>query len=197
MGMCGGGGDTEIEETEDQRALAEIMNEKFAFYRQNYGPVEQQYFDSIERLDDQGISDSMAGVANTAAASEIYDALGSGRKSMAASGYDPSSGRSKSMVNEGLNEGAKIASGNVSRARQGTRDNYLTGLGNVVAMGAGKEADALQSMNEVAANSGMRAQDEATSKYNDQAANKYVAGQAVGAGANTYLRNGADKETAI
>lgn len=137
----------------------------------------------------------MAGVANTAAASEIYDALGSGRKSMAGSGYDPSSGRSKSMVNEGLNQGAAITSGNVSRARQGTRDNYLTGLGNVVAMGAGKEADALQSMNEVASNSGMRAQDEATTKYNDKAASKYVVGQAVGAGANTYLRS--DRETAI
>ena len=182
-------GDNEIKETADQRALAQIMGQRYAYYKDLYaqpGGVEDQYFNAIDQRNTQNYSDRAANIASTSSVDLFNDVFGDAKQAMTSQGIGPSSGTFQTALGSIGDNQAKVTSSNVARARQGMGDSYIQGLTNITAMGNGKATDAISGFADIAAQSGERAANNAVNDHNSRSANIYTGAQLAGAGYAAY-----------
>lgn len=181
------GGSGEVKETAEQRALADIMTERFAFYRDNYGAAEDEYFDSVSRYKDPTVSDYAADLSSTAAVDTFSDILGGTQSQLTSAGVDPSSGAFQGAIRDVADAGGAVTASNVSRGRTAVNDQYVQGLTNIAAIGNGKATDAISSFGDIAQQSGERAADRAVDSHNNRSANVHTGAQIAGAGTRALL----------
>lgn len=193
--MCfGGGGDASIDETEDQKELAQIGIEKWQDYQEMYPEVEAEFFSSVERLDSDSYQQRAANEGATSVSDAYTDAANETTGQILATGSNPNSGRFKGAINA-LDTGEAVSRATTStQAQQSLQDSYLTGKSNIVAMGNGVEGEALQGFGEIAQASGNKAISDAQSSYNSSANTQSAVGTAIGTGAGLYSLNKASDE---
>lgn len=182
--MCGGGGDTDIDETPQERELARVMTEKFGFAKDNIIPLINEYKSRIRAT--TGDYERAQGAASGAASAAFKEARGNIEASERNRGAGPTSGSSLSKAADlAAREGSSRGGRSVDASEAVTRREY-TGLQNVVAMGSGQEANVQRNLTDIAGSSVRDSiTDAREAQYQNEARASNI-GSAVGIGLRAY-----------
>ncbi|CZF79743.1 hypothetical protein [Grimontia marina] len=178
----GGGDDNKVEETEYEKASADIANKYWDIYQKDLKQYEDVF---IQRVDNLNSDSNMANVkadtdlAYNSAFSENRDATA---KHLTASGINPSSKKFGSAMADLSTAQATHQADTVNRAQAAGQDAHIAGLSDVVAMGLGEQAEALQRSTDVARMSLREAQQDAQVDFNRRSGNLQTAGAVAGIG---------------
>lgn len=181
-----GGGDGKIKETEDEKAFAEVVSQKWNHYKAKYGEVEQKYMDKVDSLDSEGAANFAKGSANQHTQAAFSKAQEGVRDSHTMAGLNPNSGASKAKMHEFSSSEGEAAGENMARAENSQKDQHIAGISNVVAMGQGKSTEATAGLGGLADSSADKAASDATKAFNDSAMNQQAVGTVAGAVASHY-----------
>ncbi|EHM2355258.1 hypothetical protein KD625_002956 [Salmonella enterica subsp. enterica serovar Bonariensis] len=176
-----GGGSNEIKETSQQKAAAEIAMKQWRLYGDRLKPMEDLFMGKVDGLNDKGKYDSLAGTTNLGYQKQFGEARKQVAGQLAAAGLDPSSGKFQGALDELGSEQLTGQLDTTNRVQTSQADKYVAGLQDVVALGAGQKADALQGYNSLAENSLSKAGSDAQAAYMRRQGNASLAGAGLGA----------------
>ena len=175
-------------QTAAQRAQADVAVQQLQDFRQRWMPVQRQLADTITQAGGRESAErkQAQGMATTDSAAQFSDAQTKLREGSEAQGLAGSSKQKLAMA--GLGDDAAISSGmGVAGADQRIDDAYVQGLGQVMALGRGEKATAVQGMGQMARMSGAQAAGDAAAALQRRAGTAQVAGQALGMGLSGAL----------
>ncbi|ECO0902067.1 hypothetical protein AA449_26360, partial [Salmonella enterica subsp. enterica serovar Newport] len=112
---------------------------------------------------------------------------------LTAAGIDPGSGKFQETMNDISGEQAIGQIDATNRAQSSQADKYVAGLQDVVALGAGQKADALQGYNSLAENSLRKAGMDAQAAYMRRQGNASLVGAGMGALGGYAMNKWGDK----
>jgi hypothetical protein len=170
----GGGGTNTVEQNNpEERALAEISDQKWEEYKKTYMPLENEWMGKVQRLDDP--------IYHNKAASLVSNELKAKQGVTTPGMTDAMMGQRFAGGNNYIDTAQAISKARVN-ADHGVTDRYLKGVQGVVAMGQGQSADAIGGLTDVAETS-MRAQmNDDTNRFRADQAEKGTVGTVAGAG---------------
>ncbi|ELX2839975.1 hypothetical protein QKZ77_000036 [Salmonella enterica] len=177
----GGGGSNEIRETSQQKAAADIAMKQWRLYSDRLKPMENLFMGKVDRLNDKGKYDSLAGTTNLGYQKQFGEARKQVAGQLAAAGLDPSSGRFQGALDELGSEQVTGQLDTTNRVQTSQADKYVAGLQDVMVLGAGQKADALRGYNSLAENSLSKAGSDAQAAYMRRQSNASLAGAGLGA----------------
>ncbi|WP_228286694.1 hypothetical protein [Pectobacterium carotovorum] len=96
----GGGGSTEVKETSQQTAAADVARQQWDLYQNELKPYENLFMDKVEGLNDQQKYDGIAGDVNLGYQQEFGKARRQAADGLASAGVDPSSGKFQSTLKD-------------------------------------------------------------------------------------------------
>jgi len=181
----GGGGSTEIEETEESKAQLEISQELWGRYQEQGIPVENEYIHHLtgQRINEDGEYEATTYGRVNADGTTRVDTTSSDVATEKAFGsqlhkVDPNRlNRINSIGQESADIGVDV--GVESGLSQQT--NTMQGIVNAAGMGKGREMEGLRSSIDLAFSAENDAAQAAQESFNRQGARQYVAGQVIGA----------------
>ncbi len=178
------GGSNQVEETEAQRAMAQIAADEYATSQRIMGPVEDFLVSEVQ--DKDGRLSEMLGISNVDTQIQFGEqkkavdrARGSSRTGMGSGADMAISGDFSTAKGESLGLGASDA------AMQADND-YLAGLDSLATYGSGEAGRAVAGTAESAARSGRQAISDAEYAARRSAHRASTAGAAAGVGAGIY-----------
>ncbi|EMD2987089.1 hypothetical protein VQZ33_004471 [Salmonella enterica] len=177
----GGGGSGEIKETSQQQAQAEIARKQWDLYNQRLKPMENIFMADVDKLNDGSKYQDLAGVTNLGYQKQFSDVRSQAANQLTSAGIDPGSGKFREAMNNIAGEQATGQTDSTNRAQSSQADKYIAGLQDVVALGSGQKADALQGYNSLAENSLQKAAADAQSAYTRRQSNASLIGAGLGA----------------
>lgn len=177
----GKGGSSEIKETSYQKAQADIAQQQWDLYQNDLKQYENLFMDKVDNLNDESNYTGVAGDAAVQTTSAFGDTRNQLSSNLLSSGVDPTSGKYQAAMDDVT--GAQVSSqvDTTSRAQNDQASKYTAGLSDVVALGAGQKADALEGYSSLANSSGQKAISDAESAYNSKASMLNTIGTAAGA----------------
>jgi hypothetical protein len=184
--MAGKQGGTK--QTAAQRAQAEVAVQQLHDFKQRWAPVQRQMADTIMRAGGRESAErkQAQGMATTDTAAQFGDAQSKLREQSEAAGLGGSTRQKLGMA--GLADDAAMSAGmGVAGADQRIDDGYVQALGQVMALGRGEKAQAMQGMSDIARRSGQQASADASMALQRRAGNAQVAGQVLGMGLSGAL----------
>lgn len=184
----GGGGDNKIEETEQQKALAEVSMKEWRNYLDKYRPFENAYMDDVDRMNTSQQYDQVAGLAAVPVESEFTNAVMQTSDAMVGAGLNPNSGIFKAELDKLDRRKAQVKADSMSQAQLGQQNRYLGGIQNIVRMGQGQATEAVQGFGDMASMSGQKAYNDARNTLENRSNNAQIGGQVIGAGVRYGLR---------
>lgn len=177
------GGDR-VQETPQQRAMAEFAMNSFRDYKQRWAPLQRRLATQIKAA---GATNSPAerlaeGKASTDTAIQFSEANKEAEKQLAGSGVGLGSSKSNlAMAGMGDDQATSTGMG-LSIADQQIDDAYLQGLSALTAIGRGERASVGDALGDQARQSSKQAVMDAETSLADRAGKAGVAGQFVGYG---------------
>jgi hypothetical protein len=184
----GGGGDNKIEETEQQKALAEVSMKEWRNYLDKYRLFENAYMDDVDRMNTSQQYDQVAGLAAVPVESEFTNAVMQTSDAMVGAGLNPNSGIFKAELDKLDRRKAQVKADSMSQAQLGQQNRYLGGIQNIVRMGQGQATEAVQGFGDMASMSGQKAYNDARNTLENRSNNAQIGGQVIGAGVRYGLR---------
>ncbi|MNE38788.1 hypothetical protein D3C80_1327000 [compost metagenome] len=184
----GKGGSNEIKETEAQKALAEVTMKQWGIYQSDLKQYEDIFMDKVDELSGQEAFDDAAGTAALGTAHSFGEAREGLSDAMAASGVDPTSGKYQSTMHELETDQALSQTDTTNRTQSSQQDKYVAGLKDVVSIGQGQKAEALEGYSSLASSSLNKAASDAQTKFNNKQAVLGLVGT-VGGAATAYGMN--------
>lgn len=181
----GKGGSNEIKETEAQKALAEVTMKQWGIYQSDLKQYEDIFMDKVDELNGQEAFDDAAGTAALGTAHSFGEAREGLSDAMAASGVDPTSGKYQSTMHELETDQALSQTDTTNRTQSSQQDKYVAGLKDVVSIGQGQKAEALEGYSSLASSSLNKAAIDAQTKFNNKQAVLGLVGT-VGGAATAY-----------
>jgi hypothetical protein len=176
--------DGKVQETEQERALAEVASQRIADYKQRWAPLitrvgemtrSMKAPDSFEREQMRG---KVAGATRVA----FSDATSKAETAERNAGIRSSSARSKlNTVEQGAEEATSVGIG-LTKADQAIDDAYTQGLSQIMALGRGQAAGAVSNLGKSATMAGQQAGFDAQMSARKRAGNAQLAGQVAGIG---------------
>ncbi|MBP2845437.1 hypothetical protein J8655_08105 [Dickeya oryzae] len=185
----GGGGSTEVKETSQQMAAAEVANQQWNLYQNELKPFENLFMDKVDALNDGQKYDKIAGDVNLGYQQEFGRVRRQAADGLTAAGADPSSGKFQSALKDATTDQIAGTIDATNRAQTDQQNKYVAGLQDVQAMGSGQKADALQGYQGIAAASQKKAVSDAESSLSKQQSTKGLIGAVGGAVASYGLSN--------
>lgn len=183
----GGGGDNEVKDTPEQKALAEVAAQKWNYAQEKLAPLEDAYMEQVGGMTDSGKMSYISGRAmqgQQQATSEAADQVGDQLQN---AGVDPSSGRYQDEMAGLAMDGAQAGGETAGRAQFEQENQQIAGLQNIVSIGQGEAGRAQQGLGTIADQSAADARQSAANKFNRRSANLQLLGQVAGAGASYGL----------
>lgn len=177
----GKGGSNEIQETEAQKAAAEVAMEQWNLYKNELQPYEDIFMDKVDDLNNESEYDKLAGTAALGTAQAFGEARVGLAGSLAAGGVDPTSGKYQEAMGALETDQALSQTDTTNRAQSSQQDKYVAGLKDVVSIGAGQKAESLAGIGDVATTSLHKATSDAQSSYQSQQATAGLVGTTAGA----------------
>ncbi|EDX0373973.1 hypothetical protein GTL21_004728 [Salmonella enterica] len=177
----GGGGSGEIKETSQQKAQAEIAMKQWRLYNDKLKPMENIFMGKVDKLNNEDKYQKLAGVTNLGYQKQFGEVRNQAADQLAAAGVDPGSGKFQGALNDISGEQAISQIDAANRVQSSQADKYIAGLQDVVALGAGQKADALQGFNSLAENSLRKASMDAQAAYMRRQGNASLIGAGMGA----------------
>ena len=200
----GGGGDNEVKDTPEQRYAAQVAADKWNFSQEKLAPLENQYMANVEDMDSAGRMSYIRGATNQASMGNLSQGLQQVDNQLGLAGINPSSGRWTGTQTDFAEQSAHQSGETLGRAQFQQGAEKITGLQNIVAMGAGQSTQAQAGLGDIAAQSAATARGDAVSSFNRKSANLQLLGAAGGAAAGLgadYLTGlkagGAQTQTAL
>lgn len=184
------GGSSDIPETEEQRALAEVASEKWDMFETSFKPVRQEYINEMMANNDASKYTDLAESVSTDAAIMLEKEAQGAAGNLAAQSIDPTSGRYQATMGKIASDSAVITADTVNRAQSTQQSAYMQGLGNVMAMGEKKSMQATQGLSDVAADSVDSAMQSARNKASSRSDVKTGLGMVIGAGYDMTTKKG-------
>jgi len=184
----GGGGDNKIEETEQQKALAEVSMKEWQNYLDKYRPFENAYMDDVERMNTTQQYNQVAGLSAVPVESEFSNAVAETSSAMTRGGINPNSGMFKSQMGKLDRAKSSVKADSMSQAQLGQQNRYVGGINNIVRMGQGQATEAIQGFGDMASMSGQKAYNDARNAMQNRNDNAQIGGQVIGAGVRYGLR---------
>ncbi|WP_017445796.1 hypothetical protein [Gayadomonas joobiniege] len=181
-----GGGDTEIDETPEQKAMAQVAMNKWNDYQKIYKPAENSFMEKVDRIGSDKQFQQATDQASVSINNSFSSAIQSASKNMMAGGINPSSGKYQATQNDMSQAQADAYTDTKARVNATQNERYIGGLKAISAMGTGKEAEVIAGMGDVAASSAQYAQNSAI----NQAHNNQMVGEAAGAALGGALAYG-------
>ncbi|UYA60198.1 hypothetical protein NAL19_2044 [Pectobacterium sp. F1-1] len=177
----GGGGSTEVKETSQQAAAADVARQQWDLYQNELKPYENLFMDKVEGLNDQQKYDGIAGDVNLGYQQEFGKARRQAADGLASAGVDPSSGKFQSTLKDVATDQVAGTIDATNRSQTDQQNKYVAGLHDVQAMGAGQKAEAMQGYQGIATASQQKAISDAQSSLSKQQATKGLVGAVGGA----------------
>ncbi|MBS0056970.1 hypothetical protein [Yersinia sp. Marseille-Q3913] len=194
--MGKGGGSTEVKETAQELAAAEIAGKQWTLYQNELKPMENLFISKVDNLNNASKYDDAAGTVNLGYQQEFGNARQQSATELAASGVDPSSGKFQGTQHTLQSDQVAGQIDTTNRAQTSQQDKYVAGLQDVVAMGAGQKADALSGYSNIASQSLSKATSDAQKSLSDRQAVGQLVGAAGGMAARRYgLKDVSSKST--
>lgn len=167
----------EQKETEQERALAEVANEKWSRFKEVGAKAQDDYMGKVKDMGTEASSKFARGAAASATAAEFSKAPLLTRPGLSLA----SPAVKSSMLGLALDR-AKSSGENTMGAALSREDQHAGGVQSVVAMGEGESAAAQSGISDVAGMAAQKAGLDAVEKFNSRAAKMSAAGTLVGAG---------------
>ena len=165
-----GKGAKKLDETEQERALAEIAAQRFNRYKEVFAPLEDQYIQQVFDVRDQSNYENAGGIAAAQFQKEFQTGQDKLTDQMFQQGVDPSSGAFQEN-SAALRRAQAVGQGiGVSGAKVANTDRFYQGLRGVMAIGQGQASDAIEGMAGIARQSQERAAASAESAFNRSSA---------------------------
>ena len=187
-----GGKPDEIEETAEEKELAQIAKEKWDFTQSTLNPLMDQYMAKTDAMVTDEAYGYTAGRVNEA--SQIRQSQDSQRvnDNLTQAGIDPGSGRSFQTNTQSEAVGASGAGDLGARAGMEQTNQYVKGNQTITAIGLGQSADAQAGLGEVASYATNEAINDGYTTFNRNSANMQLLGTAAGIGASSYMNRDTD-----
>lgn len=191
MGKSGGGGSNEIKETAAQQAAAKVAAKQWNMYQTELKPFENLFMQKVAELNGKGEYQARAAEAGLGYATSFGQAREAAGTELAAAGVDPTSGKYQATMDDLTSEQMAGQADTVARAQTSQQDKYVAGLKDIVAIGAGQKAEAVQGYQNIADSSMRKAASEAEMAHRKNLSNRAgtasLVGAVAGAGANYGL----------
>jgi hypothetical protein len=181
--MSGGGGG-KIDETEAEKAQAEVALQRWGDYQDIFKPFENQYMQEVDQMNSAATMDRASNLALNPIAKTFAQEGANIQRGMNASGVNPNSGKAMTSKDMVADAQASAEVDATSRTTSTQQDNYVGGLQNISAMGQGQATNAIMGMGDVASRSQSYAVDSARDAMADQNNLRSGIGAIVGAGAS-------------
>jgi hypothetical protein len=161
---------SKVDETEQERALAEIAAQRFNRYKEVFAPLEDQYIQQVFDVRNQSNYENAGGIAAAQFQKEFQTGQDKLTDQMFQQGVDPSSGAFQEN-SAALRRAQAVGQGlGVSGAKVANTDRFYQGLRGVMAIGQGQSADAIEGMAGLARQSQERANASAETAFNKSSA---------------------------
>lgn len=183
-----GGGDNSVEETEEQKAYADVASKKWQKYKTMHRPVQDRYMQDVERRNSDQAYEQASGLASVPVENQFTQAVMGTASSMSNQGLNPNSGMFKEELNKLDRKKQQVKSDIANQAQISQQDRYTGGLQGIVAMGQGQEAQATSGLGDIAGMANQRAQNDAQINASKRYDNQQVAGAVVGGGLRYGLK---------
>ncbi|HBC1011236.1 TPA: hypothetical protein IGZ65_002845 [Escherichia coli] len=180
MGGSSGGGDTEVKPTAAQIAQEEVAWKSWQDYKNILRPAENNFMEKIDDLNSSRQYDNIAGTTNLGYQKQFGETRREIADTLTESGVDPSSGRFNAVMNANKSDQITGQIDTTTRGQVSQADKYIAGLQDVVSLGSGQKADALQSFNSLADSSLAKAKSDAQAAYTKQQARSSLVGAGIG-----------------
>lgn len=184
--LCKGGG-YEIEETAEEKELANISMEKWERYKTKFRPLEDQYMKKVDGMNSDANFNRVGGLAGGAIKTGAVEQLDTANQAMFQGGINPNSGKFIGANSSLMSKGSKVLSAAVNQANRGLGTEKISRMEGIVSIGQGQAADAVKGLSDIASNSVDQATSSAENRYNNYAGNLEAIGTAGGMGLRTYM----------
>lgn len=182
-----GKGAKKLDETEQERALAEIAAQRFNRYKEVFAPLEDQYIQQVFDVRDQSNYENAGGIAASQFQREFQTGQDKLSDQMFQQGVDPSSGAFQEN-SAALRRAQAVGQGiGVSGAKVANTDRFYQGLRGVMAIGQGQSADAIEGMAGLARQSQKNAMTSAEAAFNSNKVARNIGGGILGYAATPFV----------
>lgn len=178
------GGKSKVDETPQQRALAEFAMNQLQDYKQRWLPVQKQLAAQIQQQGADGsyVREAAAGKNNTDVAMSFDRGVGVLGKTLSNNGVNLGSSRGKLALTGMGTDQAKTGGIGAMITEQQIDDAYTKGLTALTSIGRGERASAVEGLVDRARSSAKDAQMSAEASATERAQVAGMAGQAAGLG---------------
>ena len=161
---------SKVDETEQERALAEIAAQRFNRYKEVFAPLEDQYIQQVFDVRNQSNYENAGGIAAAQFQKEFQTGQDKLTDQMFQQGVDPSSGAFQEN-SAALRRAQAVGQGiGVSGAKVANTDRFYQGLRGVMAIGQGQASDAIEGMAGIARQSQEKANAAAANAFDKSSA---------------------------
>lgn len=184
-----------VDETQQDKAAAEISTQKWKYYKETFQPIENQFMQKVDDLNTDGARNFATGAAASAVTSEFDNVRSNAAEGLRSAGINPNSGAYKSTMDDIGDKEASLSSDAKVRALNTVEDNYVQGLSNVSAIGRGQSTQTQYGLHDLAIGAQQNATQGAYDDFNKQSANLNAAGSLAGAAIYMGKNQGSNQNT--
>lgn len=182
------GGPDEIKETEYQKELAKIAQEKWQMAKDYLQPLEDDLIAEHKKGITPEMRSKVEGAATVSHQKTFAEAGKQAETQLAASGVDPTSGKYQESLRDISRAGAESRAAAGVEGEAGLQSQHLsTGL-NLLRAGAGEATTAQAGLTDVAGRAAQKAEHQASMAWQKQEGLRELAGTGIGVAAGYYGR---------
>lgn len=142
----GGGGTVTVQETESEKAQAEVAESMWELYQTKLAPYEDVFIQDVEKMNNPLVYTKAAGDTNMSYSSQFGDARDSAANSLTSAGVNPNSGKFGTTQNSLTRQQAFQQNDAMNQAQSSQADQYVGGLEDALAIGSGESAQNMSAL---------------------------------------------------
>ena len=142
----GGGGSVTVQETESEKAQAEVAESMWELYQQKLEPYEDVFIQDVEKMNNPLAYQKAAGDTNMAYSSQFGDARDQASNTLTSSGINPNSGKFGTTQNSLTRQQAFQQNDAMNQAQSSQADQFVGGLEDALAIGSGESAQNMSAL---------------------------------------------------
>ena len=150
--MASMGSTPDIEESEYDIENAKIAREKFDYLKPQLEEAENTFIETVNGMNDSSEYQRLGNEVQAGVSKQFGDAGTIVTKNLAKAGIDPTSGKYQGTLATLADDQGTAGATAINASQTAQQDRALSSLGNVVAMGEGESASAIDGMYDVAQN---------------------------------------------
>ena len=180
-------GSNEIKETSAQQAAADVATQQWDIYNNGLKKYEDQFMDKVDNANSDKAYSDLAGDTNLAYAKNFSKAATGTADSLASAGVDPTSGKYQSTMGSLRDAQSSGMMDTTNKVQTDQSNKYVAGLKDVVSIGQGQKAEALQGYSGLANSSAQAAANDAYLAQQKSSGIANTVGTAAGMGLSYYM----------